>query len=510
MYKKGILFTLIALLLSGMFIILYTTDVRTPLDYKVDLYTMKAQNIRNYEDNLEQYATYALEISGYQALTTLIGYEQSTSIPYDSETNLSCALADVVLDGVLSNRTTTDAGSGSNTYLFGAMDLTDGSIIYENLGGLMPSYFLLQNQSHVIYNYDINRTNSLIIRFKPGAGNKGIVKSLNISIQNTYDVPRDATVNITIYSTRCNTTIFPLDIATKAIPAGASGIVSFPFTKSAYVDQEEYFIEISSNQTLHIRYNTDSDPDVYNNTMYAVVWHNYTNDDLVKKQSLTNYLEALFQLSEKTLAIDANFTLFNLNISHSSAWELNITGDFLFIVTDNQTIYDKHKELSSAISIVGLPEPLLALNMKKSRPIKKAPFDVDLRWNLSIFTNFTMENYTWGRYNETPSFLYRMMNRTDPSGNYGIESVLPNHFFVGNKTNISYVDWLFINNTYDHCSNIMRINYTYMRELNALHPGIFIDRYSDFWETNNGTTLDWQTLSLYQVNNTFFNLTCTT
>lgn len=496
--KKGILFTLIALLLSSLFIILYTTDIRTPIDNKIDLYSMRAQNIRNYQDNLQQYTKYALEIGGYQALKTLIEYEAYTGTPYNTEQNISCQLADVLMDGVLSERIYADAqdpaSPGIPIYLHAKILASGGIIIFDH--PLSTGELVLDATSGTT-----NNTNSTLMRFKPSSA--GLLNNVTLGVENSLSLG-DATVNVTIYLDRCNQ-IFPLDFTTLTIPdSSPMQERTFYSTKNAYLDPGNWYVlEITSNKRISIKYYTLVPSDA-SNLINATAWHNYTNDLLTKKQSLTNYLQAIYQLSSQELALDGNFTIYNLNISHASSFELNLTADILYTVTDNHTTYTRHTEISSPISIADLPEPLLAVNLNRTRPIREAPFNVDARWNLSVLTNFTMENYTWSRYEKTPSFIYRMLNWTNTSGNYGIETVLPNYRYAGNRTNMSYVDWQFLNNTYSHCSQIMAINNTLMET-----QGIYPPEYIEFWGKNNGTTFDIDTLVTYQVNNTYWNTTCT-
>ncbi|MFH1916649.1 MAG: hypothetical protein ABIJ21_05260 [Nanoarchaeota archaeon] len=504
MNRKGIIFTLIALLLSGMFIILYTTEVRTPFDYKVDLYAMKAANIKGYTDNLEEYTRYTLSIGGHEAMKTLIDYEQYTMTTFENLEDLRCAFADTLIDGTFSLRVNEDAfedNPAQKSYLAGTIDNQESQSIYQN-APFGNDYLLLNHtkaQDNVTYSFLVNFT----------AQNKGSLENATLYINNTVR-PLPTDVIVSVYEITCNDSIFLIDQANVSIPSGwvSPPAVTFPFRNHAYLRQSQsYLFMITANNSINIGYNTNPGADEYEQVINHTLWHNFTNDKLIRKSSIDTNLGAAYNLSREELAIGANHTLYNLTISHLSSWDINVAAYLLLRITDNFSSYDKRTTITSSFSIAGLNEPLIALNLNQSRPIRKAPFDIDTRFNLSILTNFTLENYTWARYNDTPNFLYRMLNWTNNTGNYGIETILKN-LEVGNKSNTSYADWQFFNDTTYPCGYVMRINTTRMRELKAEFPTQFPDHYTNFWDENNETLIDIQSLVRYQVNNTFWNTTC--
>jgi hypothetical protein len=97
--KRALVFTLIAFLLAGLFIILYTTDVRTPFDSRVELQSMRIRGLRSFTTTYEQYAVDSIGYSLRNAFRAVLLYETETGrIPKETE-ELTCLVADVMMDG---------------------------------------------------------------------------------------------------------------------------------------------------------------------------------------------------------------------------------------------------------------------------------------------------------------------------------------------------------------------------------------------------------------------------
>ncbi len=70
--KKGIVFTVIAILLSIFFTIMFSARIEKPLDYKAEIIETRINILNEYIDNFFNYAESAASISGYSALQGVI------------------------------------------------------------------------------------------------------------------------------------------------------------------------------------------------------------------------------------------------------------------------------------------------------------------------------------------------------------------------------------------------------------------------------------------------------
>lgn len=86
--KKGIVFTLLAILLSTMFVLILTGGVDHNIDNKVDIARARGSMVESYYESFIAYSHYALEISANSCLNSLSEYLIDNSHYYSDNSSL--------------------------------------------------------------------------------------------------------------------------------------------------------------------------------------------------------------------------------------------------------------------------------------------------------------------------------------------------------------------------------------------------------------------------------------
>ncbi len=100
--KKGVIFTVIAIVLAVFFTTTFSARVEQPIDYKTDLVETRIRILNSYVENFFDYADGAGSIAGYSALQGIIT-DMGTRIPKSYNQNFEREYINCTLTGNLAN-----------------------------------------------------------------------------------------------------------------------------------------------------------------------------------------------------------------------------------------------------------------------------------------------------------------------------------------------------------------------------------------------------------------------
>jgi hypothetical protein len=334
----------------------------------------------------------------------------------------------------------------------------------------------------------------------------------NITMQITPLATPPGYLQLDLFTSACNSTIFLLDSVnvTLPLPSGATS-VQFNFSHLPRIERtKNYFLflhgsVVGNGDVVRVKVYTHNNPSaggiiINKRLMNVTIWDNYTYPFLAEnKTNARSMFSSMSSFSRDRLGIDSYAAILNMTLSQESTWSVLAEGMLLIQANDSFSSYKRIIPFETSADITNLPEPLLLINTKSIRPIKPAPFGVDKGFNISIFSNFTAENLSWERFNESPDFLYRMMNWTNISLNYGFETAY--NISSQSPQNRSRVDWLYFSTRTYKCFDLWTINVT------ALNVAQYRDE-ANIWENQNGSIFDTYSLLIYNVSSLFWNTTC--
>jgi len=150
-------------------------------------------------------------------------------------------------------------------------------------------------------------------------------------------------------------------------------------------------------------------------------------------------------LAEKHFRMKTNITFSNVRVYQRDPWRITIASDYYIVTNYTDIVYRIQGEIMSNMSITGYQDPLITFyshSYGHNRTIRRA-----LTASFNISETKAHIDYATFNYREVaPSFVMRMMNITQPSACCEIESILNSSF---GHYNLSYVDHLFFNKTYE-------------------------------------------------------------
>jgi hypothetical protein len=514
--KKGIIFTLIALLLAGLFILLYSSDSRTPLDSKVDLYSMRVNQMRLFENTYEDYIRDAISASGRYAVNANVKYLLETKDVTPTQGNLTCRLVDLALTGQVPQVMEHEAErtDGGNLFIWYVLRNQAGCSSWDCWIGTSSTNTDMDYYALPPSNAVANTTYGLLERFRPTVD---VHLGELIIMHNMESSNFNATLDV--YSEPCNGTLFLLERISLNHsdwdPGHTTAYMHFVSNKSLLLEQDHWYaFLLYSNDPINVSMSISFGGAVgapagwvyhYLNFTWAqnvTIYRNYTYDEMYgDRVNVQAFINKMTNYSQSQLDISSDAIILNMSVEQDSAWSLDITTDVWIVVSDNFSNYTRRVTLHSPVNLNGVYEPLWALNRSQLHKMKRAPFNVDAWGDHGVenLTDYMIADYYWERFGDTPSYLYRLMNWTNATGNFGIETVINDTPEV--VPGKGFADWQFFGNSSIPCQDLWTINVSYVQEqLDA--------SYVTYWQLHNNLTLDTFTLVSYNISALYWNGTC--
>ena len=178
---------------------------------------------------------------------------------------------------------------------------------------------------------------------------------------------------------------------------------------------------------------------------------------LMHSQTLPDWLSKIEAFADQ---LDLNLTgvvFSDINIEHSSPYHLrtSMTMNYTLIDRRGTCSFNRTRHISTTIPIDGWVDPLYAL--RTGGVLRQIRQTNQTTWNPSS----TQEHIAYQMYRNStsaPSFLDRIQNKTDPTGDYGIEAFLnlasPEINDPSNHQNRSVIDYIYWNVTYPPTAEI--------------------------------------------------------
>lgn len=185
----------------------------------------------------------------------------------------------------------------------------------------------------------------------------------------------------------------------------------------------------------------------YNGTIQGV------NVTLMTNSSFNNYLERVNQIANR-VGIKANITVLNINLQHSSPWNIDVTINMLINITDSMKIssWEYQKEFSADLNINNLRDPIYGVFTNNKIPNTIRQFNESTLVTSNNDTNNLLKLINDSYYiasSNAPNFLMRFENKTGPDP-HGIESLVNLKTLSDQDievfTNRIKVDYIYFNN----------------------------------------------------------------
>ncbi|MFC1649043.1 hypothetical protein ACFL1B_06350 [Nanoarchaeota archaeon] len=110
--KKGIVFTIISILVAGFFIIVFSAKIDVPLDAKVDSVSFRVSFLNNYRQNWEDYTAMAVRTSSYMAFSQLTDWMDANNQNFADTPTFKARFSECMVAGNITYLGPTESCSG--------------------------------------------------------------------------------------------------------------------------------------------------------------------------------------------------------------------------------------------------------------------------------------------------------------------------------------------------------------------------------------------------------------
>jgi hypothetical protein len=190
-----------------------------------------------------------------------------------------------------------------------------------------------------------------------------------------------------------------------------------------------------------------------------------TSKKLMENSTIYNWTRRIEQVGSDTYNVNATVNISSVAITQTSPFELEVTLYLNYsIVSEVAQWYSQNHSIKAYISIDGWMDPAYVVETNGMYPnyITRSKTDFN-EWNVSRLSDH-IENATYIHwpYSKAPSFLRRFTGPPYIDSNSsccGIHSAIrPANLSIPDQM-LSYVDYLFWNNTQFTCNDIYNITY---------------------------------------------------
>lgn len=457
-YRKGVLFTLIGLLLSGLFILLFSTQVRTPRDAQTVLIQHEADQMFTYSQDLAAYTKDALELSTKKALIGMVDFFANVTPPWappTTEQEVRCAFSQMVENGTAFRPRLQNFKSDLIFYL-----VINGQSRSPSTGGGGPGSGEVPFGGHDPASPDAESV-LLLQAFRQDAAvaDSGFVEYFEIQAR-TAAAPAARTLRLQLYE-------FPSDGCLqrlgKPLLTHEQQVATGPvFTQVVLtnppglrMDAETVYLLVLSCpdcglgeilavlSTDHPAEDDEGDIDpldlphllLYSNaTHWAGNWTTRsTGQGEVSDRrgqpkgqgndTLVYYLDRMNAFSQAALGITTAYQIHNISIEQTLPFEIEATASITTRLFNPHLSYDLDASTTAVVALDGIPDPLFTYNHFYNKTINQTAFDNDQNLDILEFTQFHEKG--WYRYQrDAPGFMQRLLNSTEASECCGIESTV--------------------------------------------------------------------------------------
>ncbi|MFH1400783.1 MAG: hypothetical protein ABIH41_04645 [Nanoarchaeota archaeon] len=494
--RKAVLFSLIALMMAGLFILLFSTDVRTPRDYRNPLVELKVRSLKFFSESSEDYMRDAAVLSSRRVLEGMADHIATKDMHINSEEELHCFFDQMFRNGTVGMIGGVAPGEPLSAK---AGRVSTGPYPYNNW---QDPLLAPPPETEVIPGTKIYQ------RFRPLMD--GSIRGVeNVWIYTDQVIP-DVTMTVQLWNVSCGlpsellaTTQVVFNSVNRATPAADwTAPHNIQFAAPVGLKQTfEYLLVFSADGKIFVGHErlTPDDPSVVlgnivPNLTYAPLDYSSFN------ALMGNYSD----LAADNLNINSSVTLNDVSIFQVYPWVVQVRVNTTMRSQDNYSTYTKNFTFDVEVPIAGLQDPLFAYWGKYPKMIVPTNITQDADFNVQSFTQFVKDEQYKAAKNISVSYLDRLMDHVVLSDCCGIMSVItPSRIpLIADRdiANYSYIDFFFINDTLfnQSCSELFNITYNDPLWKGTDDPG---------GKWMNVSKFDWAHLVHFGVANTYWNLT---
>ena len=429
--KKAALFSVLALLLGGLFFFVLLPSTDTKLTKSVETASPRIEMIDGFIDDLDNYYREALKVSVRGAFDSMSDYIADNGF---EDANMAACMIDAF------------AGQGFFWNFTYTSIETDDMAFSVNPG--------VAGTSLSVGNIYLS-TDPAIIKFK--ARNTTVLDSVDVSLYYLDWTDQNWRFDAYILDDPCgfpgkvlshsSNTLLPPQVTFFTFRANFSnGFKMYQGNDYYLLFTKQRIAPIVGNDFLLFGTDNLEELPESNTTFVTITEYAYSSMNQV---SLYNFSDEVQQYAQDELKIDAKFQINNITFTQTQPWDVTAKLNITYLIEDSAASWEKTSIIETNVPIEGLRDPYFSFGGVMNRTISKNDSFLGV-WDLKTpESNYSQGNFTLFEtyYNQTfyipssrtPGFLMRFSNNTKGSNCCGIETLVNISYpEYENKSHIGY------------------------------------------------------------------------